>query len=102
MTSPLDWAGIVSAVTATAQAAAVVVQVCWNRRQPGTRTTEHEDCRRRPHRSKVSLPGARVVRVQVNVEAQTRTLVTLVILVDGEADSACSFSLSAEKGYRPW
>lgn len=37
MTLSLDWAGLVSAVTATAQAAAVMVQMYWDRRQRGTR-----------------------------------------------------------------
>lgn len=101
MTSPLDWAGLVSAVTATAQAAAVMVQVYWDRRQCGTRTTEHEDCRRMPDHGNASPPGTPVVRVQVNVEAQARTSVTLAVLADGGADGANLVSLPA-KGNRPW
>jgi hypothetical protein len=101
MTSPLDWAGLVSAVTATAQAAAVMVQVYWDRRQRGTRTTEHEDCRRLPPHGTASLLDARVVRVLVDVEVQARTSVVLFVVVDGGADGAYSFSLPT-KGYRPW
>ncbi|CAL9667695.1 hypothetical protein SUDANB15_07284 [Streptomyces sp. enrichment culture] len=101
MTSSLDWAGLVSAVTATAQAVAVMVQVYWDRRQRGTRTTEHDDCRRVPRYGKASLPEARVVRVQVSVGAHARTPVTLVVLVDGNADGA-DLSSPSVKGYRPW
>jgi hypothetical protein len=100
MTSSLDWAGLVSAVAATAQAAAVMVQVYWDRRQRGTRTTEHEEGRRMPRHGKASLPDTRVVRVQVSVAAHARTSVTLVVLAYGGADGA-PFSLPA-KGYRPW
>jgi hypothetical protein len=102
MTSSLDWAGLVSAVTATAQAAAVMVQVYWDRRQRGTRTTEHDDCRRVPHHGeKTTLPDTHAVRVQVSVAAHASTSVTLVVLVDDGADGADTFSLPA-KGYRPW
>ncbi|MET9970627.1 hypothetical protein ABZZ80_33115 [Streptomyces sp. NPDC006356] len=101
MTSSLDWAGLMSAVTATAQAAAVMVQVYWDRRQRGLRTTEHEDCRCTPHHGKASLPDTRVVRVQVGLAVQARTSVTLVVLVDGSADGTYPSSLPA-KGYRPW
>ncbi|MGN9760172.1 hypothetical protein [Streptomyces sp. SD31] len=101
MTSSLDWAGLVSAATATAQAAVVMVQVYWDRRQRGTRTTEHEECRRMPHHGKASLPDTRMVRVQVSVAAHARTSVTLVVLVDGGADGVDPISLPA-KGYRPW
>jgi hypothetical protein len=101
MTSSLDWTGLVSAVAATAQAAAVMVQVYWDRRQRGTRTTEHDDCRRLPHHGEASLPKNRVVRVQVSVAAHARTAVTLVVLVDGGADGVCPLSLPV-KGYRSW
>jgi hypothetical protein len=102
MTSSLDWAGLVSAVTATAQAAAVMVQVYWDRRQQrGTRTTEHDDCRRMPHHGKAPLPNTRVIRVQVSVAAHARTSVTLVALVDGGADGSDPFPLPVEE-YRPW
>lgn len=101
MTSSLDWAGLVSAVTATAQAAAVMVQVYWDRRQRGTRTAEHEGCRRMPHHGKASLPDTRVVRVQVSVATHARTPVTLVLFMDGGADGADPFPLPA-KGCRPW
>ncbi|MFJ9026725.1 hypothetical protein ACIRPU_43345 [Streptomyces sp. NPDC102259] len=99
MTSPLDWAGLVSAVTATAQAAAVMVQVYWDRRQRGTGTTEHANCRL-PHHGKASLPDTRVL-VQVNVEAHACTSLTLVVLMDGGGDGTNPFSLSM-KGNRPW
>ncbi|MGW7130122.1 hypothetical protein ACWGIA_17500 [Streptomyces bobili] len=100
MTSSLDWAGLVSAVTATAQAAAVMVQVYWGRRQRGTRTTAHEGCRRLPDHGKGSLPDS-VVRVQVSVAAHASTSVTLVVLVDGGTDGTDPFSLPS-KGSRPW
>ncbi|MET9793769.1 hypothetical protein [Streptomyces canus] len=99
MTSSLDWAGLASAVTATAQAAAVLVQVYWDRRQRGTRTTDHEGCRRMPHHGKAT--DTRVVRVEVSVAAHARPSVTLVVLMDGGADGADPISLPA-KGYRPW
>jgi uncharacterized protein (DUF849 family) len=101
MTSSLDWTELVSAVTAAAQAAAVMVQVHWDRRQRGTRTTEHDDCRRLPHHGKASLPNSCVVRVQVSVAAHAPTSVTLVVLVDDGANGAYPFSLPA-KGYRSW
>ncbi|MFF1544805.1 hypothetical protein [Streptomyces sp. NPDC058291] len=63
-----------------------LARVYWDRRQRGTRTTEHEDCRRLPHPGKASLLDTRVVRIQVNVEAHARTSVTLVVLLDGGAD----------------
>lgn len=56
MTSSLDRDGLVPAVTATVQAAAVMVQVYWNRRQRGTRTTEHDDCRRLPDPGEAPCP----------------------------------------------
>ncbi len=101
MTSSLDWAGLVTAVTATAQAAAIMVQVHWDRRLRGLRTTEDKDCRRMPHHGKASMPCTRAVHVQVSLASRARTSVTLVILVDGRADGACPSSLPA-KGYRPW
>jgi hypothetical protein len=78
-----------------------MVQVYWDRRERGTRTTEHDDCRHVPHHGKTSLPEARRVRVQVSVAAHARTPVTLVVLVDGDADGGDPFSLPM-KGYRPW
>jgi hypothetical protein len=78
-----------------------LARVYWDRRQRGTRTTEHENCRRLPHPGKASLLDTRVVRIQVNVEAHARTSVTLVVLLDGGADDGNPFSLPA-KGYRPW
>ncbi len=101
MTSSLDWAGLASAVTATAQAAAVMVQVYWDRRQRGLRTTEHEDCRRTPLHGKASLPDTRVVRVQVSLAVHTRTSVTLDVFMGGGANGAYPSSLPA-KGSRPW
>lgn len=73
MTSSLDWAGLVPAVTATAQAVAVMVQVYWDRRQRGTRATEHDDCRRVPGHGKAALPDTGAGRVQVSVVAPART-----------------------------
>lgn len=100
MTSSLDWAGLVTAVAATAQAAAVTVQMYFDRRRRGPRTTVHEDCRL-SHHGKAPLPNTRAVRVQVSVAAHARRSVTLVVVVDGQADGAYPSSLPA-KGYRPW
>jgi hypothetical protein len=101
MTSSLDWAGLVPAVTATAQAAAAMVQVYWDRRQRGTRTTEHDACRRMPHQGKAPVLDTRVVRVRVSVAAHTRTSVTLIVLMDGGANGAGPCYLPAE-GDRSW
>jgi Mg-chelatase subunit ChlD len=78
-----------------------MVQVYWDRRQRGARTTEHDDCRRMPHQGKVPLLDTRVVRVCVSVAAHTHTSVTLVVLVDGKANGAGPCSPPAE-GSRSW
>ncbi|MEU0032063.1 hypothetical protein [Streptomyces sp. NPDC006335] len=101
MTSSLDWAGFVSAATATAQAAAVMVQVYWDRSQRGTGTAEREGCPRKPHHGKAFLPDTRVVRVKVSVKTTARMSVTLVVLEDGGAGGAGSSSLPA-RGFRLW
>lgn len=100
MTSSLDWAGLVTAMTATAQAAAVTVQMYCDRRRRGPRTTVHKD-RRLSHHGRAPLPDTRAVRVQVSVAAHARTSVTLVVVLDGKAGGAHPSSLPA-KGYRPW
>lgn len=99
MTSSLDWAGLVTAVTATAQAAAVTVQMYFDRRRRGPRTTAHEG--RPSHHGTAPLPGTRAVRVRVSVAAHARTSVAMAVVVDGGADGAPPSSLPA-KGSRPW
>lgn len=101
MTSSLDWAGLIPAVTATAQAAAVMVQVYWGQRQRGTRTTKHHECCSGPHHTKSSPPDTRTARVEVSLTAPASTSVTLVFLANGGANSPSPYSLPA-KDYRPW
>ncbi|MGW2016782.1 hypothetical protein [Streptomyces sp. NPDC001927] len=101
MMSSLDWAGLVPAIAAAVQTAAVVAQVYWDRRQRGARMTRRPVCGEPvPGCVGPEARGCLAVHVQVGV-LPSRALVSVIVRV-GEAGGANGMPLPPAKGHGPW
>ncbi|MEU9298511.1 hypothetical protein [Streptomyces sp. NPDC048266] len=97
MTSSLDVAGLVPAVAAAVQAAAVVVHMYWERRQLAAGTTEDHAA----HSAWANRHGdGEVVLVQVRVEPPFSGDVAVAVRIGG--GSGGMDAPAPEKEHGPW
>jgi hypothetical protein len=101
MMSSLDWAGLAPAIAAAVQTAAVVVQVCWDRRQRGHWMTQHPVFGE-PARAERPAPGFLSVRVEIEGVLQASRTPVLVIVRACEAGGGDERVLPSAKEHGPW
>ncbi|MGW8357685.1 hypothetical protein [Streptomyces wedmorensis] len=95
----MDWAGIVPAVAAAVQIAAVVVQVYWDRRQHTASMTPHPDGACCPVCAEDLVTVTAGVAVQVGTVASVRTSSSVAVIVRvGEGGEL----LPRVKEHGPW
>lgn len=95
MTSSLDVAGIAPAVVAAVQAAAVIVQVYWDRRQRTAGTTQTPD----PLRAARKAVGGGPVVVRVHLGSRGGGDAVVLVRV---GDGAGGATLRPVKEHGPW
>jgi hypothetical protein len=97
MTSSLDWAGLAPALAAAVQAAAVMVQVYWDRRERGARTTQHDALG-----PETAGPGAPPAGVRITVVMAGPGHVSVSVRADGGVAGAGGLPVPPAKEHGPW